>query len=91
MFTCLLIEGWQSLIEKSENFIKSLSNYNNLTIRISRVRTFGQRSNNGWSYLFIVRTDEMPGCSAHGSTISEALNNFQKTAELWLKWFDNPS
>jgi len=54
--------------------------------------TFGQNNNNNdCHYLFVVKADELPGCSAHGSTISEALNNFQKMAELWLKWFDNTS
>lgn len=67
-----------------------LANYNNLTIRISRMRTFRQNNDNN-NYLFVAKSDEIPGCAAHGLTISEALNNFQKTAELWLKWFDNPS
>ncbi len=69
--------------------MKSLANYKNLTIRISRLVTFEQNNHNGYKYLFVVKTDEIPGCSAHGSTISEALNNFQKIAKLWLKWFDN--
>jgi len=67
-----------------------LANYNNLTIRISRMRTF-KRNNDNNNYLFVAKSDEIPGCAAHGLTISEALNNFQKTAELWLKWFDNLS
>ncbi len=71
--------------------MKSLANYGNLTIRISRLRIFRQDNNNDDNYLFVVRTDEIPGCSAHGSTISEALINFQKTAELWLKWFNDTS
>lgn len=70
--------------------MKDLANYTNLTIRISRLMTFEQNNHNGRHCLFVVKIDELPGCSAHGSTISEALNNFQKTAELWLKWFDNP-
>ncbi len=68
---------------------KSLANYRNLTIRISRLAIFGQDSDNGCRQLFVVKVDEIPGCSAHGVTISEALDNFQKTAELWLGWFDN--
>jgi len=66
----------------------SLANYENLTIRISRIRIFKRNNNN--NYLFVVTSDEIPGCAAHGLTISEALNNFQKMAELWFKWLDNP-
>jgi len=66
----------------------NLANYENLTIRISRIRIFKRNSNN--NYLFVAKSDELPGCAAHGLTISEALNNFQKMAELWLKWLDNP-
>jgi len=69
--------------------MESLANYKNLTIRISRQITFAQNNHNGCKYLFMVKTDEIPGCSAHGETISEALDNFQKMAELWLKWFNN--
>ena len=77
--------------KRTKTLMKSLANYNNLTIRISKLWTFKQNNNDGWNYLFVVKTDEIPGCSAHGFTISEALNNFQKTAELWLEWFDNSS
>ncbi len=68
--------------------MKNLANYTNLTIRISRLATFEQDNHNGYKYPFVVKADEIPGCSAHGLTISEALNNFQKIAKLWLKWFD---
>ena len=76
-------------VEKDENCVKGLANYNNLTIRISKLMILRQNSNNGKGDLFVVKSDEIPGCAAHGLTISEALNNFQKTAELWLKWFDD--
>jgi hypothetical protein len=69
--------------------MKGLANYNNITIRISKLRTLQRNNNNNKSYLFIVKSDELPGCAAHGLTISEALSNFQKMAELWLKWFDD--
>lgn len=67
----------------------SLANYKNLTIRISRVRVF-KRNNNNNNCRFVAKSDEIPGCAAHGATIPDALNNFQKAAELWLKWFGNP-
>jgi hypothetical protein len=67
----------------------TLANYETLTIRISRVRLF-QRKHNHNNCHFLAKSDEIPGCAAHGATISDALNNFQKTAELWLKWLDNP-
>jgi predicted RNase H-like HicB family nuclease len=76
-------------VDKDKNVMKSLANYSYLTIRISRLRTSRPDNTNGKNYLFVVRTDEIPGCSAHGSTIAEALNNFQKTAEVWLKWFND--
>jgi len=78
-------------MESSKNSMVSLANYNNLTIRISRVRIFRRNNKDNDNYLFVAKSDEIPGCAAHGLTISETLNNFQKTAELWLKWFDNSS
>jgi len=69
--------------------MKALAGYENLTIRISRQRIFKPNYNNGTGYMFFVKSDEIPGCSAHGSTISEALNNFQENAEVWLRWFAN--
>ncbi len=67
----------------------SLANYENLTIRISRVRVFRRNKNNG-NCCFVAKSDEIPGCAAHGPTIPDALDNFQKTAELWLKWLGSP-
>ncbi len=67
----------------------SLANYDRLTIRISRIRVF-QRNNGNGNCRFVAKSDEIPGCAAHGATISDALNNFQKTAELWLKWLGSP-
>ena len=64
----------------------SLANYERLTIRISRIRVFRRNNGNGHC-RFVAKSDEIPGCAAQGITISDALNNFQKTAELWLKWF----
>jgi predicted RNase H-like HicB family nuclease len=69
--------------------MSSLANYEYLTIRISRVRGF-QRKHNHNNGCFVAKSDEIPGCAAHGSTISDALNNFQRTAELWLKWLGSP-
>jgi predicted RNase H-like HicB family nuclease len=62
-----------------------LTSYENLTIRISKITPFNNNAEN----LFMVKADELAGCFAHGATITEALDNFQKKAELWLKWFDN--
>ncbi len=71
--------------------MKSLRNYSKLTIRISKARIFRRNSNNGHGYRYFARCDEMPGCCGHGSTISDALEDFQKMAELWLTWFGNLS
>ena len=91
MSTCLPEQASVILleVEKDKNFMRSLANYSNLTIRISRLRIFRRNNHNGKSYFFVVKSDEIPGCAAHGSTVSEALVNFQKTAEVWLKWFDD--
>lgn len=69
--------------------MKSLGNYSKLTIRISKARIFRRHSNDGHGYRYFVKCDELPGCCGHGSTLSDALKNFQKMAELWLSWFDN--
>ncbi len=69
--------------------MRVLADYKQLTIRISRQRMFKPNYNNGKGYLFFVKSDEIPGCSARGSTISEALNNFQENAEVWLRWFND--
>ena len=69
--------------------MKSLENYSKLTIRISKARIFSRNSNNGHGYQYLVKCDELPGCCGHGSTISDALEDFQRMAKLWLNWFGN--
>ena len=72
--------------------MKSLDSYPKLTLRISREALAPRKPNgngNGHSYRYFIRCDEMPGCCAHGSTISDALDYFQEMAELWSRWFDN--
>jgi predicted RNase H-like HicB family nuclease len=64
--------------------MNSLGKYSNLTIRISKVRIFKQNSNNGYGYRYLFKCDEIPECSGYGSTISDALEKFQKMAELWV-------
>jgi len=64
----------------------SLANYENLTIRISRVRVFRRNDGNG-NCRFVAYSDEIAVWTAHGATIADALNNFQKAAEVWLRWF----
>jgi len=69
--------------------MKSLENYGKLTIRISKARIFSRSSNDGHGFQYLVKCDEIPGCCGHGSTISDALEDFQEMAELWLTWFGN--
>jgi len=64
--------------------MRSLENYAQLTIRISKVRVFRRNRGNGYGYRFLFRCDEIPECSGYGSTISEALERFQKQAQLWV-------
>jgi len=64
--------------------MKMLGNYTQLTIRISKVRTITRNRNDGHGYRYLVVCDEIPGCRVYGSTISGALVNFQKLAELWI-------
>jgi predicted RNase H-like HicB family nuclease len=64
--------------------MKSLGNYSKLTIRLSKVRSPTQNSNDGHGYRYLVKCDEIPGCRGYGPTISDALENFQKLAELWV-------
>jgi len=35
--------------------------------------------------LFIAEVPELPGCSAHGKTRLEALENVDEAMELWIK------
>ena len=67
--------------------VKSLENYSKLTIRISKVRIsrIQQNSDNGYGYRHSVTCDEIPECRAYGSTVSEALDKFQRLAELWIR------
>lgn len=34
--------------------------------------------------VYIADVPELPGCSAHGSTYNEALNNIQEAIQLWI-------
>ncbi len=43
--------------------------------------------------LYIAEVPELPGCSAHGKTYEEALDNSQDAIQLWLdtaKEFGDP-
>ena len=43
--------------------------------------------------LYIAEVPELPGCSAHGKTYNEALDNSKKAIQLWLdtaKEFGDP-
>jgi len=64
--------------------VKSLENYHKLTIRLSKVRVFKQNSSNGHGYRYSFKCDEIPECQGYGSTISDALEKFQKLAKLWI-------
>jgi len=63
--------------------MRRLDNYSQLTIRISKVRA-SKRNGNGYGYRFSFRCDEIPECGGYGSTVSEALERFQKQAQLWV-------
>ncbi len=70
--------------------MKSISDFPNLTLRISRealppIRP-GEYSRR---FRYFVRCDEIPGCCAHGSDIGEALDAFQEMSELWSSWLEN--
>jgi predicted RNase H-like HicB family nuclease len=34
--------------------------------------------------IYVADVPELPGCSAHGSTYNEALNNIQDVIQLWI-------
>jgi antitoxin HicB len=34
---------------------------------------------------YVARVDELPGCSAHGKTQNDALENLQEAKELWIQ------
>ncbi len=43
--------------------------------------------------IYISDVPELPGCSAHGNTYNEALDNVNEAIELWIntaKEFDDP-
>jgi predicted RNase H-like HicB family nuclease len=43
--------------------------------------------------IYIADVPELPGCSAHGNTYNEALDNVNEAIELWIntaKEFDDP-
>ena len=63
--------------------VKSLENYPKLTIRLSKVRIF-RKGSNGYGYRYSFKCDEIPECRGYGSTISDALEKFQKLAKLWI-------
>ena len=67
----------------------SLENYPRLTIRILKLPVFRRGNENTHGYCYFARADELPGCFGRGSSISDALQDFQKAADLWLSWFDN--
>ncbi len=35
-------------------------------------------------HVYIADVPELPGCSAHGNTYSEALSNIQEAIQLWI-------
>lgn len=35
-------------------------------------------------HVYIADVPELPGCSAHGSTYNEALNNAKDAMQLWI-------
>lgn len=80
---------WSPSSIGSAKSMTSLENYPRLTIRISKLPVVRRSNENTHGYCYLVRADELPGCCAHGSSITDALQNFQKTAELWLSWFGN--
>ena len=43
--------------------------------------------------IYIAEVPELPGCSAHGNTYDEALNNAKEAIQLWIdtaKEFGDP-
>ena len=34
--------------------------------------------------LYVANVPELPGCSAHGNTYDEALNNIKDAIQLWI-------
>jgi len=64
-----------------------LDSFEELNIKISRKSIYRPSSNNGHSYRYLAICDELPGCCGHGATVNEALNDFTKTAGLWMSWF----
>jgi predicted RNase H-like HicB family nuclease len=34
--------------------------------------------------IYIADVPELPGCSAHGNTYGDALNNIQEAIQLWI-------
>jgi hypothetical protein len=68
--------------------MRSLENYARLTIRISKVkvlrRNHERNHGNSYGYRFLFKCDEIPECGGYGSTVPEALERFQKQAQLWV-------
>jgi predicted RNase H-like HicB family nuclease len=67
--------------------MKSLDNYPRLTIRISKVMINGSKhkSDNGYGYRHFFSCDEIPECYGYGLTVSDALEKFEKLADLCIK------
>jgi len=64
--------------------LKSLDNYQQLTIRISKVLNPKNNVDNGHGYRWLIRCDEIPGCLGYGTTVADALRQFQKLARVWI-------
>lgn len=62
---------------------KSGSLFKKMTIRINKAK-IKQNSNNGYGYRHFISCDEIPECKTYGSTVYDALEKFQKLAELWI-------
>ena len=65
-----------------------LDSFEKLNITISREAICFPSRNNGHSYRYLVICNELPGCCGHGATVIEAFLDFNKTAGLWISWFD---
>lgn len=65
--------------------MKTLDNYPRLTIRIVKVKIITRNGDNGYGYRYLFTCDEIPECTGYGTMVSDALEKFQKLAELWIK------
>jgi len=69
--------------DRDVKHMKTLDNYSKLTIRIHKAR-IKQTSDNGYGYRHLFTCDEIPECRGYGTTVSDALEKFQKLAELCI-------